>query len=72
MEYQGKSFWSIYVEMMREGIFPNELTYACILNACATIGAIDTEKQHKEIARHGLLQKHIVMGNALVEMYQVQ
>lgn len=43
-----------------------------ILKACATIGAIDTEKQHKEIARHGLLQKHIVMGNALVEMYQVQ
>ena len=44
--------------------------YACILKACATIGAADKGKQiHDKIARQGLLQNNIVLGSALVDMY---
>ena len=56
--------------MQHEGIFSDAMTYACILKVCATIGAADKGKQiHDEIARQGLLQNDIVLGNALVSMY---
>ena len=56
--------------MQHESILPHAVTYACILKACSSIGAADKGKQiHDEIARQGLLQKHIVLGNALEDMY---
>ena len=52
------------------GILPGAMTYACILEACATIGAADKGKRiHGGVARQGLLQDGIVLGNALVGMY---
>ena len=56
--------------MRHESILPDGVTYACFLKACATIGAADKGKQiHDEIARQGLLQEYIVLGNGLEDMY---
>ncbi|KAI5061660.1 hypothetical protein GOP47_0024165 [Adiantum capillus-veneris] len=57
-------------QMWREGIHPDAVTYACTLQACAVMKAVDRGKQiHKEIVRQGLLWNHIMLGNTLVDMY---
>ena len=46
-----KQALDFFEEMQCEGILPNEITYMCILKACATIGADDKGKQiHDKIA----------------------
>ncbi|MCO5591197.1 hypothetical protein L7F22_045178 [Adiantum nelumboides] len=56
--------------MRREGIFPNEVTFLCILKACAAIGAIEKGKKiHDQVLMQGLLEHHVVLVNALVDMY---
>jgi pentatricopeptide repeat protein len=53
-----------------EGLYPNAITFTCILKACTITGAIDKGKEiHELILRRGLLEKDIVLGNALVDMY---
>ncbi|MCO5551913.1 hypothetical protein L7F22_005420 [Adiantum nelumboides] len=57
-------------QMHREGIFLDEATFLCTLKACAVIGAIEKGKQiHDQILMQGLLEHHIVLVNALVDMY---
>ena len=59
-----------FVKMQREGLSPVGVTFTCILKACGSIRAIDRGKQiHDEIINRGLLDKNIVLGNALVDMY---
>ncbi|KAH7440808.1 hypothetical protein KP509_03G011500 [Ceratopteris richardii] len=56
--------------MIQEGISPDAVTYTCALKACGCIGATDVgQKLHDEIAKQGLLQNHVKLGTALVDMY---
>ncbi|KAI5064468.1 hypothetical protein GOP47_0021138 [Adiantum capillus-veneris] len=56
--------------MKQEGLSPNAVTFSCILKACGNTGAIRKgEEIHDEIAKRTLLEKNIVIGNALVDMY---
>ena len=56
--------------MQNEGFFPNALTFTCILSVCGKARAIDRGKQiHERIIDSGLLEKDIVLGNSLVDMY---
>ncbi|KAH7414826.1 hypothetical protein KP509_14G013000 [Ceratopteris richardii] len=58
------------MQMHDEGIFPNAITYTCILKACSSARAVEKgELMHEEIMRRGLLEKETVLGSALVEMY---
>ena len=53
-----------------EGLSANMVTYICILKACACIGAVEEGKQvHDQIMSKGLLEKNMVLGTALVDMY---
>ena len=57
-------------KMQHEGIYPNVITFVCLLNACGSIGAINKGREiHDQIIDEGLLGKTIVLGNALVDMY---
>ena len=59
-----------FEEMQLQGISPNAITFTCILKACGSTGAIDKGKRiHEEIVGQRLLEKDIVLGNALVDMY---
>ncbi|KAH7446972.1 hypothetical protein KP509_01G084700 [Ceratopteris richardii] len=61
---------SCFDMMQHEGIFPTAMTFASVLKACGSMKAISRGEQiHHEIARHRLLDKDIVLGNALVDMY---
>ena len=56
--------------MQEEGFSPDVITLTCIVKACGSTGAIEKGKQiHDDIISKGLLGKHIVLGNALVDMY---
>ncbi|KAI5059784.1 hypothetical protein GOP47_0026103 [Adiantum capillus-veneris] len=67
---QGQQALERFQQMQREGILPDAVTYLSVLKACAAIGAIDKGKQiHDEIFRQGLLEHHILLGSALVDMY---
>jgi pentatricopeptide repeat protein len=50
---------------------PDAVTYACILKACGILGSLDSgEDIYVDIRKQGrLLQKDVVLGNALVDMY---
>ena len=67
---QGHEALDCYERMQSEGICANVVTFICVLNACGCAGAIDMGKKiHEEIVIQGLLEKDIVLGNALVDMY---
>ena len=66
----GEEALKCYEEMQKEGLSPNVVTFTCLLKASGSTGAIDKGKAiHEEIVSKGLLDKDIVLGNALADMY---
>jgi pentatricopeptide repeat protein len=56
--------------MQREGFRPDGVTYACILKACGVIGSLEIgEDIDAEVRRKGLLNKDVLVGNSLIDMY---
>eukprot|EP00250_Pteridium_aquilinum_P018853 c24218_g1_i1 orf=516-2621(+) len=56
-------------QMCLEGTALNDVTYACIIKACSSIGAIEQGRElHKEVTRQGF-DKGLLVGNTLVDMY---
>ena len=59
-----------FTKMKDEGVCPNAVTYISILKACALVGSLQIgERIHAEVRKKGLLQKEVVLGTALVDMY---
>ncbi|KAI5058728.1 hypothetical protein GOP47_0026898 [Adiantum capillus-veneris] len=60
----------LFEEMQCEDVSPNSVTVICCLRACGIIKAIDKgEELHAYSDRHGLLEKDIVVGNSVIDMY---
>ncbi|CBI30711.3 unnamed protein product, partial [Vitis vinifera] len=59
----------LFHEMEKEDLFPNSITMACILPACASLAALERGQEiHGHILRNGFsLDRHV--ANALVDMY---
>ena len=56
--------------MKNEGLSPDAITFISVLKACGGTGALVKGKQiHDEIVSRGLLEKDIVLGTTLVDMY---
>ena len=67
---QCNEVWSCFKQMQREGISADAVTLICILKVCGNTGDIDKgEVVHHEIMDENWLDKDIVIGNALVDMY---
>jgi pentatricopeptide repeat protein len=57
-------------DMKRDGFSPNVVTFGCLLKLCSNARAITKGHEiHGEIIKGGLLDKSIILCNALVEMY---
>jgi pentatricopeptide repeat protein len=55
--------------MQWEGVWPNAVTFVEVLNACATIAALEDGKcAHEQIIQSGL-ESDLFVGNSLVDMY---
>ncbi|PPS08253.1 hypothetical protein GOBAR_AA12387 [Gossypium barbadense] len=60
----------VFLRMMDCGIEPDELTYASVVSACASLSAIKEGKQiHARVVKCNKLRDDLVLGNALVDMY---
>ncbi|KAI5064467.1 hypothetical protein GOP47_0021137 [Adiantum capillus-veneris] len=67
---QGEQALTCFEHMLHEGIFPDAVTFNCVLKACGSIRAVDKgERIHDDISKQGLLQKNVLLGNSLVNMY---
>mgnify|MGYP000087716587 FL=1 len=68
---QGEEALRCFEKMLNHGMLPDEVTFVCVLKACGHIRALAKGKQiHHEIVTKGFLhQKHVVLGNALVDMF---
>ncbi|KAI5058735.1 hypothetical protein GOP47_0026905 [Adiantum capillus-veneris] len=60
-----------YFERMRgEGVFPDAITYVCLLKSCGRTGCLEKGRDvHTEIERRGLITKDFAIGNTIVDMY---
>lgn len=59
-----------FERMPGEGIYPDAITFVCLLKACGRTGDIDKGRDvHAEIERTGLLQTDPAIGNTVVDMY---
>ncbi|KAH7280744.1 hypothetical protein KP509_36G012600 [Ceratopteris richardii] len=67
---QGQDALDCFELMQKKGVPPNEVTYVYVLKACAVTGDITKGKQiHEEISRKGFLERSVLLGNILVDMY---
>ena len=56
--------------MQNEGIDPDAVTFICILKACGMVGSLEIgDNIGVKVREKGFLQKDIMLGNALVDMY---
>ena len=59
-----------YIQMQDKGILPDGVTYVRILKICGILGSLEIGRDiDNKVRKQGLLQKDIVLGNALVDMY---
>ncbi|CAM6123894.1 unnamed protein product [Calypogeia fissa] len=65
----GHEAYGLFCQMRQEGFEPDALTYMSILNASASVGALDWVKEvHGHASRAGL-ESDLLVSNALVHMY---
>ncbi|KAH7289259.1 hypothetical protein KP509_31G066800 [Ceratopteris richardii] len=57
-------------DMQYDGVAPNARIFTSILKACATLRDVEKgQVVHDKIARRGMLNGNVVLGNALMDMY---
>ncbi|KAH9291214.1 hypothetical protein KI387_043595, partial [Taxus chinensis] len=65
----GKEALELFIKMQIANQNPNQFTFASVIKACATDGAIEQGKKiHSHVIKSGT-EKHVYVGNALVTMY---
>jgi pentatricopeptide repeat protein len=67
---QAHEAFNCFERMQSEGLSPDAIAFTCALQACGSLGSISKgQNLHDKITAKGLLQRDIVLGNALVDMY---
>ncbi|KAH7435552.1 hypothetical protein KP509_06G069000 [Ceratopteris richardii] len=60
----------LYEKMQLDNVIPNVATHVCGVKACGLVGAtVNGQEIHAELSRCYLLEKNIVVGNSLIDMY---
>ncbi|KAI5059804.1 hypothetical protein GOP47_0026123 [Adiantum capillus-veneris] len=66
----GEEAVKCFSQMQSEGLCLTDVSFLCGLKACGSIGSVEKlEDIHAEIDRTGLLQRNILVGSTLVNMY---
>ena len=66
---RGHKALNCFEQMQNEGLFPDIITFLCILKSCGSVGEIDKRKHiHNTIVCSGLLED-ITLNKTLVDMY---
>jgi pentatricopeptide repeat protein len=66
---QGHKALELFQQMQREGVQPGPVTFAGVLNACASIVALEKGRDvHEQVIRSGC-ESNAFVGTSLVDMY---
>jgi pentatricopeptide repeat protein len=66
---QGQKAVELFQQMQQEGVQPNSVTFVGVLNACASVLALEDGRcAHKQIIESGW-DSDIFVGSSLVDMY---
>ncbi|CAK9218943.1 unnamed protein product [Sphagnum troendelagicum] len=66
---QGQKALELFPQMQHEGVQPNSVTFVGVLNACASIIALNKGRcVHLQIIQSGL-ESNVFVGNSLIDMY---
>ncbi|XVE60219.1 hypothetical protein DITRI_Ditri05aG0110400 [Diplodiscus trichospermus] len=59
----------LFLEMNREGIVPNEISFASVLGSCGVVLELDLSRQvHAMVVKYGYC-KNVILGSSLVDVY---
>lgn len=60
----------VFIEMLDQGVDPDEVTLASVVSACATLAASREGKQiHALVLKNDKYKNDMILGNALVDLY---
>jgi pentatricopeptide repeat protein len=66
---QGQKALELFQHMQQEHVRPNYVTFLGVLNACASIGALEEGRSvHVQIVQSGL-ESEVFVGSSLIDMY---
>ncbi|CAM6077419.1 unnamed protein product [Sphagnum tenellum] len=66
---QGQKALDLFTQMHHEGVEPNSLTFVGVLNACASLFALEEGRCiHKQIIKYSC-ENNVFVGNSLIDMY---
>jgi len=66
---EGQKALELFRKMQQEGVQPDSFTFVAVLNACASVIAIEEGRSaHEQIIQSGW-DSHVKVGNCLVDMY---
>jgi len=66
---QGQKALELFRQMQQEGVQPNSVTFVGVLNACASVVALEEGRcVHQQIIQSGL-ELDVFVGSSLVDMY---
>jgi pentatricopeptide repeat protein len=66
---QGQKALELFQQMQHEGVQPNSVTFVGVLNACASVVALEEGRRaHEQIIQSGW-DSDVCVGNSLVDMY---
>ncbi len=66
---QGQEALELFWQMEQEGGQPNPVTFVAVLNACASIVAIEEGRHAHEQIIHSGHEADVFVGNSLIDMY---
>ncbi|CAK9196087.1 unnamed protein product [Sphagnum troendelagicum] len=66
---QGQKALELFQQMKLEGVEPNHVTFVAVLNACASVMALEEGRHvHEEIIQRGF-ESDVIVGSSLIDMY---
>ncbi|KAJ7561018.1 hypothetical protein O6H91_03G010900 [Diphasiastrum complanatum] len=66
---QGEKALQLFQQMQLEGLEPDRIAYVGLLNACASLGALEEGRRIHELIIQSRCNGDIVVGNSLINMY---
>ncbi|KAH8948841.1 hypothetical protein BDL97_11G116100 [Sphagnum fallax] len=67
--WQGQKALELFQQMQQEGVRPDSVTFVAVLNACASVIALEEGRSvHVQIIQNGL-DSEVFVGSSLVDMY---
>jgi pentatricopeptide repeat protein len=66
---QGQNTLKLFRQLQQEGVQPNSVTFVAVLNACASVVALEEGRSvHEQIIQSGC-ESDVFVGSSLVDMY---